>query len=424
MRTHTVWQAVVAGSRPGRNGSGWTRRWWHRAVIAVTALLCVSPSTPVDRGSSAGSDVLASRLSTLQAGSGPRHRPASPRVFRPVPTHRPRIRVSPVPLEGAAQARAVPGVVSATVVQVGPVTLDAGRRDTVRVAAVAPDEFRRFTPQISANRIRMWKQVAAGAAAVTHEAAQRLGLRAGARAGVDNGRGSLPVGAVATNTLPPIADVVVARVTGRRLGVVDAPGTLLVGIDDRASPRQVAARLEQRLGGTATVIDHSRRPRRVVRSGEESGGTVWDRLALCESSGRWHLNTGNGFYGGLQFLPESWYLVGGTGLPHLASRAEQIRRAEMLYEIQGWAAWPVCSVLLGLRPAPPGFDRMMARGQPSPSPAPSPTGSRPTAEDRNRQDRQSHPRRSSGPTEQPPASPTSSPSTLPGVPPPDLGVVP
>ncbi|MFA9432198.1 transglycosylase family protein [Egicoccus sp. AB-alg2] len=76
---------------------------------------------------------------------------------------------------------------------------------------------------------------------------------------------------------------------------------------------------------------------------------VWDRLAQCESSGDWSINTGNGYYGGLQFSLSSWEWVGGEGYPHQASKAEQIHRAERLLERQGWGAWPACSSQLGLR---------------------------------------------------------------------------
>lgn len=80
-----------------------------------------------------------------------------------------------------------------------------------------------------------------------------------------------------------------------------------------------------------------------------SDGSVWDRLAQCESGGNWSINTGNGYYGGLQFSLASWRGVGGSGYPHQASRAEQISRAEALRERQGWGAWPACSAKLGLR---------------------------------------------------------------------------
>lgn len=78
-------------------------------------------------------------------------------------------------------------------------------------------------------------------------------------------------------------------------------------------------------------------------------GSVWDRLAACESGGNWSINTGNGYYGGLQFTPASWRAVGGSGLPSQASREEQISRAQALQARQGWGAWPACSSKLGLR---------------------------------------------------------------------------
>lgn len=79
-----------------------------------------------------------------------------------------------------------------------------------------------------------------------------------------------------------------------------------------------------------------------------SGGSVWNQLALCESGGNWAINTGNGFYGGLQFTISSWQAVGGSGLPSDASREEQIMRGQQLQARQGWGAWPACSSKLGL----------------------------------------------------------------------------
>ena len=80
----------------------------------------------------------------------------------------------------------------------------------------------------------------------------------------------------------------------------------------------------------------------------------WDRLAECESGGNWSINTGNGFYGGLQFQQSSWQAAGGSGMPHQASKAEQIRVAENLLSMQGWGAWPSCSAQLGLSGSPSG----------------------------------------------------------------------
>jgi hypothetical protein len=81
-------------------------------------------------------------------------------------------------------------------------------------------------------------------------------------------------------------------------------------------------------------------------------GTVWDRLAQCEASGNWSINTGNGFSGGLQFTPSTWRAFGGTGRAHQASREQQIVVAERVLAKQGWGAWPACSRKLGLRGTP------------------------------------------------------------------------
>jgi hypothetical protein len=80
-------------------------------------------------------------------------------------------------------------------------------------------------------------------------------------------------------------------------------------------------------------------------------GNVWGRVAECESSRRWHINTGNGFYGGLQFSYSTW--VGYHGRKYApradkATRAEQIEVARRVLASQGPGAWPVCSVQAGL----------------------------------------------------------------------------
>lgn len=67
-----------------------------------------------------------------------------------------------------------------------------------------------------------------------------------------------------------------------------------------------------------------------------------DRIAWCESRGRWWLATGNGFFGGLQFTIKSWLAVGGRGMPHQASVLEQKYRGVRLIAVQGFSAWPNC----------------------------------------------------------------------------------
>ncbi|MFT4147565.1 MAG: transglycosylase family protein [Micrococcaceae bacterium] len=80
-------------------------------------------------------------------------------------------------------------------------------------------------------------------------------------------------------------------------------------------------------------------------------GSVWDTLAQCESSGDWSINTGNGFYGGLQFTAETWSEFGGekyAASAEQATRDEQIDIAKKVQAAQGWNAWPACSAKLAL----------------------------------------------------------------------------
>jgi uncharacterized protein YabE (DUF348 family) len=81
-----------------------------------------------------------------------------------------------------------------------------------------------------------------------------------------------------------------------------------------------------------------------------AGGSVWDRLAQCESGGNWSINTGNGYYGGLQFNLGTWQSYGGQGYPHENSREQQIAIAQKLVNANGgsYGAWPHCSSQLGL----------------------------------------------------------------------------
>jgi LysM repeat protein len=103
-----------------------------------------------------------------------------------------------------------------------------------------------------------------------------------------------------------------------------------------------------RSSGASTASTRHRRSS-ARSSGSVAGGSVWDRLAQCESGGNWGINTGNGFYGGLQFTQSSWHAAGGSGSPQNASRSEQIRVAQRLQQMQGWGAWPTCSRKVGLR---------------------------------------------------------------------------
>jgi hypothetical protein len=75
----------------------------------------------------------------------------------------------------------------------------------------------------------------------------------------------------------------------------------------------------------------------------------WDAIAQCESGGNWSIDTGNGYYGGLQFSAATWAAHGGRGSAASATRAEQIAVGERVVAGQGWGAWASCSAALGLR---------------------------------------------------------------------------
>ncbi|MBO9705140.1 MAG: LysM peptidoglycan-binding domain-containing protein [Arthrobacter sp.] len=104
-----------------------------------------------------------------------------------------------------------------------------------------------------------------------------------------------------------------------------------------------------------------------------AGESTWDALAQCESGGNWSINTGNGYYGGLQFDQSTWQAYGGTGSAAQASKAQQIAVAEKVQANQGWGAWPSCSSQLGLSgngggsaaaaPAPVQNTQVQAQGQ-------------------------------------------------------------
>jgi len=96
------------------------------------------------------------------------------------------------------------------------------------------------------------------------------------------------------------------------------------------------------------LVGTKEKPKPVITV-SESGNTAWDRLAQCEAGGNWHINTGNGYYGGLQFNLGTWRSNGGSGRPDQASREEQIRIATKVRDASGgYGAWPACAAKLGL----------------------------------------------------------------------------
>ncbi|WP_447036531.1 LysM peptidoglycan-binding domain-containing protein [Streptomyces sp. DSM 118878] len=83
---------------------------------------------------------------------------------------------------------------------------------------------------------------------------------------------------------------------------------------------------------------------------DAADGGVWDRIARCESGGNWQINTGNGYYGGLQFSAGTWRAYGGgayAATADKASKAQQIAVAAKVQRAQGWGAWPTCAARAG-----------------------------------------------------------------------------
>ncbi|MFC5959063.1 transglycosylase family protein [Streptomyces pratens] len=121
---------------------------------------------------------------------------------------------------------------------------------------------------------------------------------------------------------------------------------------------------------------------------------VWDRIAQCESGGNWHINTGNGYYGGLQFSASTWRAYGGTAYAPTADRAtkaQQITIAAKVQRGQGWGAWPTCSARAGASGSAPGADSVTAQEAPAKPVQPAESSRRSTSSSRPAQPKESVP---------------------------------
>ncbi|MFE9632241.1 transglycosylase family protein [Streptomyces sp. NPDC006463] len=88
-------------------------------------------------------------------------------------------------------------------------------------------------------------------------------------------------------------------------------------------------------------------PLMAAGSASAASASEWDRVAQCESGGNWAINTGNGYYGGLQFSSSTWAAYGGKSYAaqaNQASKSQQIAIAEKVLKGQGKGAWPSCGV--------------------------------------------------------------------------------
>ena len=110
------------------------------------------------------------------------------------------------------------------------------------------------------------------------------------------------------------------------------------------NPGQIVAR--STAGATALALPIVGITALTTGTAEAATESQWDNVAQCESGGNWHINTGNGYYGGLQFAQGTWVSYGGqhyASRADLATKTEQIATAERVLASQGWGAWPVCS---------------------------------------------------------------------------------
>jgi nucleoid-associated protein YgaU len=111
-----------------------------------------------------------------------------------------------------------------------------------------------------------------------------------------------------------------------------------------SAPSQLAAK--STAGATAFALPIVGISALATGTAEAATESQWDNVAQCESGGNWHINTGNGYYGGLQFAQGTWVSYGGqhyAARADLATKSEQITVAERVLDRQGWGAWPVCS---------------------------------------------------------------------------------
>jgi hypothetical protein len=120
----------------------------------------------------------------------------------------------------------------------------------------------------------------------------------------------------------------------------------LVYVDGKLTSRKLVQRVVTRQPTTQVEKVGTKSAPVPASSGN---GLNWDAVAQCESGGNWHINTGNGFYGGLQFDYSTWLAYGGGAYApraDLASRDEQIAVATRLYNARGSSPWPVCGANL------------------------------------------------------------------------------
>jgi murein DD-endopeptidase MepM/ murein hydrolase activator NlpD len=112
-----------------------------------------------------------------------------------------------------------------------------------------------------------------------------------------------------------------------------------------------ATRTEKVVAGATVMGVGLALPLTLTGNAQAADVSVWDKVAKCESTNNWKINTGNGYYGGLQFAQSTWEAFGGTKYApraDKATKAQQIAIAEKVLAVQGDEAWPVCGDRAGL----------------------------------------------------------------------------
>jgi hypothetical protein len=163
------------------------------------------------------------------------------------------------------------------------------------------------------------------------EAAAQAALREADRLEQEARDAQATATAVQAGAAAQVAELRAAQAAGQAR--LEEARTRLVAAQVSAPVRTTPAPAPSRVPSpTATAADHD-----------------WDAVARCESSGNWSINTGNGYFGGLQFSPSTWREFGGTQYApraDLAPKAQQIAVAERVLAVQGPGAWPTCGRLL------------------------------------------------------------------------------
>ncbi|WP_433758912.1 transglycosylase family protein [Nocardia sp. CA-135398] len=161
---------------------------------------------------------------------------------------------------------------------------------------------------------------------------------------------------VETVPLDPPENVIEDPTMNMSRTVVETPGA--PGVQDVTFAVTMVNGQEVSRRPIASTVKVTAQPK-TVRKGAKPGtevppvrdGDIWDALARCESTGNWGINTGNGYYGGIQFDQGTWERQGGLKYApraDLATREEQIAIAEVTRARQGWGAWPACTSRLGI----------------------------------------------------------------------------